>query len=207
MRHDDDDQHWLDLIAGRDAPEADVRTRKEAAWLRAAMLSYRIAPPSGGPADADARVLRLITRARDAGVLPPAANDSQAARDTPPTARAPRRHWPLAWAAGILACALGALWAPLHQTDDGEVLRGAAVQRLQVPDAATALSRRAEVLQTLRAAGFDAAGYERLGHLGIDLALDVPLPPRQAAVLKSLGITPPSGPSLQIEFSTPTSAP
>lgn len=207
MSSADDDQQWLDLVAGRDAPEADARTRKEAAWLRAAMLSYRIGTPSGGPADADTRILRLMTRARDAGVLPPAANESLAAQDAPPEARAARRHWPLAWAAGILACALGVMWVPLRQNDDGEVLRGAAVQRLQVPDAAAALSRRAEMLQALRAAGFDATGYERLGHLGIDLALDVPLPPRQAAVLKSLGIAPPPGPSLQIEFSTPTSAP
>jgi hypothetical protein len=196
----DDDQQWLDLMAGREAPGADARTRREAAWLRAAMLSYRVSAPPGAPADAEDRIGRLLTRARNAGVLPPAANDAglEAAGST----RVRRPRWPHALAASIAVC--GAMLVFLQQNPgsdtDGVTLRGAPVQRVQTPDAA---SRRQQMLQTLRAAGFDAQPFERLGRPGIDVALALPLPPAQAEVLKGLGLTPPAGPSLQIEFVTP----
>lgn len=202
---DNDDQHWLDLIAGRDAPEADGRTRKEAAWLRAALLSYRVAAPPGAPADADARAHRLLARAHAAGVLPAAAaaNDAQG----PITSSRRWRRWPQALAASVLLCAATVLLLPRQSgMDDDSVLRGAVVQTLPAAAGQTAAARRDEVLQSLRAAGFDAQPFERLGRPGIDLALAVPLPPDQAAALKSLGLTPPPGPSLQIEFTSPPPA-
>lgn len=197
----DDDQDWLDLMAGRAAPDADARTRKEAAWLRAAMLSYRVTAPEGGPAPADDRVARLLTRAREAGVLPAAANDG----DLPVarTLRGPR--WPQALAAGLALCGLVLVFMPERPASDPDapVMRGAAVQRLTSADPAP---QRARLLQDLRAAHFDAQPYERLGRLGIDVALPVPLPAAQAAALQRLGLTPPDGPSLQIEFVTPPAA-
>jgi hypothetical protein len=192
----DDDQHWLDLMAGRAAPDADARTRKEAAWLRAALLSYRVSAPPGAPADADERVGRLLTRARDAGVLATAAND--------PAARRPAPRWRHALAAGVAACGLVLVFLPQRQDlDDGITLRGAPVQRIEAPDAQ---SRRQQMLLDLRAAGFDAQPFERLGRLGLDVSLPVPLPAEQAAALTRLGLAPPPGPSLQIEFVTPEPA-
>lgn len=199
MTHEpDDDQRWLDLMAGRAAPQADARTRKEAAWLRAAMLSYRVAAPPGAPAHADERVARLLTRAREAGVLPAAANDGHLPAGL--TSRWPR--WPQALAASVVLCGALLVFLPAGQgvDPDSSVLRGTPVQQVTAPDAA---SRRTQLLQDLRTAGFDAQPFERLGRLGIDVSLPVPLPPAQAAALTRLGLTPPPGPSLQIEVVAP----
>lgn len=191
----DDDQHWLDLMAGRAAPEADARTRREAAWLRAAMLSYRAAAPPGAPADADERVGRLLTKAREAGVLVSATND---AANDPALPRRPITWWRPALAACVAICGIVLVFQPAKDgLDDGSTLRGAPVQRIQAQDAA---QRRQQLLQDLRAAGFDAKPFERLGRLGIDISLPVPLPAEQGAALKRLGLVPPAGPSLQIEF-------
>jgi hypothetical protein len=195
----DDDQHWLDLMSGRTAPEADARTRKEAAWLRAALLSYRVSAPPGAPADAEQRAARLLTRARDAGLLAAAANDAAPPRRT-------TQRWRHALAACVAVCGLVLVFLPQRQgldDADGGTLRGAAVQRIEAPDAQL---RRQQMLLDLRAAGFDAQPFERLGRAGIDVSLPVPLPPAQAAALTRLGLAPPPGPSLQIEFVMPEPA-
>lgn len=190
---DEDDQHWLDLMAGRAAPDADARTRTEAAWLRAAMLSYRASAPPGGPADADQRVGRLLTRARDAGVLAAAANNAAPRRPAP--------RWRHALAAGVAACGLVLVFLPQRQdSDDGGALRGAPVQRIEAADAQL---RRQQLLLELRDAGFEVQPFERLGRLGLDVSLPVPLPADQAAALTRLGLAAPPGPSLQIEFVAP----
>ena len=64
----DDDQHWLDLLAGRHVAEPDRRTAQEATWLRAALLAYRAQAPVGSPAAPQDRIGRLIARARAAGL-------------------------------------------------------------------------------------------------------------------------------------------
>jgi len=193
----DDDQQWLDLMAGRAVPDADARTRKEAAWLRAALLSYRVTAPPGAPADADGRAARLLTRAREAGVLPPAANDATASA---PASRG-RPRWPLALAASVAVCTLALVFMPRPDATDDTTWRGAAVQKLPAQDPEAG---RARLLQQLRAAGFDAHPFDRLGRPGIDIALPVPLPPAQATALQGLGLTPPAGPTLQVEFTTLT---
>lgn len=104
-----DNQHWLDLLAGRAVPDADERTCKEAAWLRAALLSYRTSAPPGGPAPADERVVRLLERARRAAVLAPAALSTSAdARREPPY------PWRYAVAAGIAVFAAALIFLPDH---------------------------------------------------------------------------------------------
>lgn len=86
----DDDAHWFDLLAGRPADGGVSDTRTEAALLRAALLRHRPQAPIGQPAAADARVTRLLDRARAEGVL---------AAAPPPPAAAPRSAWrPPAWA-------------------------------------------------------------------------------------------------------------
>lgn len=193
-----DDQQWLDLLAGRMAPDADARTQREAAWMRAALLNYREAAPPGMPADADARVSRLLARARQAGVLDTAANEPGPYAGAPQPRRSWLR-WPQMLAAGLAACTVAVMLLPIGQgtaPDDG-VMRSAPAQTFTVEDAP---QRRQLLLLQLRAAGFDAEPYERLGRPGIDVGLPVPLPAAQAAALKRLGLAVPTGPSLQIEF-------
>lgn len=190
---DRDDQPWFDLLAGRAAPGASLRTQAEAAALRSALRRHAGAAPPGQPAPADERITRLLARARADGVLPAAAGQ-------PPHQRAPRR----AWATGALAAGVAALGLALllqRPGSDGppadSVLRGAAVQQLQAADP---LQRRDQLLQALRAAGLDAQPFERLGRPGLDIALPVPLPPAQARALAGLGLAAPPGPSLLVEL-------
>lgn len=193
----DDDQHWLDLMAGRAAPDADARTRKEAAWLRAALLSYRVMAPEGAPAGADERANRLLDRARSAGVLTTTAVPETTARHKP------ANHWRYALAAGVAIFGVLLVARPdlarLGEQDSAGTLRGAPVQRIVAQDP---VQHRQRLLQDLAATGFDAQPFERLGRIGIDIALPVPLTAAQAAALTRLGLVPPAGPSLQIEFVT-----
>ncbi len=117
-----DDQDWLDLLAGRAAPDADPRTCKEAAWLRAALLSYRANAPSGAPAPADERVVRLLARARNAGIL--VSTESSTLIDTP---RKPSSAWRYAVAAGVamFAAMLALLPSRLQAGHPGDQKPGA----------------------------------------------------------------------------------
>jgi len=67
----DDDQQWFELMAGRSAGDVKPETRNEAAWLRAAMLSYQPLPPPGEMPDAATRAQRLLEKAEQAGLLVP----------------------------------------------------------------------------------------------------------------------------------------
>lgn len=213
--HDDDDQHWFDLLAGRTRAGADAATQADAARLRQALLRYRPAAPPGDPTAPQVRITRLLARARAEGVLaaPPAASPPAAAPPaaSPPATLPPPPAWPLqrrrqAWA-GALAAGVAALGLTLLLRPPGDpsgpadrpdaVLRGAAVQQLQATDPA---QHQQQLLQALRDAGFDAHPFDRLGRPGLDIALPVPLPPTQARALAGLGIAAPAGPSLQIEL-------
>lgn len=207
MKNDeaDDDQDWLDLMAGRSAPQADASTRAQALALRAALLKDRLSAPAGAPAAADERAERLLQRARAAGVL-----ESRLASPAR-QARAANR-WPYAVAASV---GLFGMLMLLQQQLPGEnsdpdqndraheQMRGAALQ--QRPTSQPLQDRQA-LLDRLRAAGFDAQPYERLGRQGIDVELPVPLPADRAAALKQFGLRPATGPSLQIEFLLPAPA-
>ncbi len=54
----DDDRSWMELLAGRAEPEVRGSTRHEAAWLRAALLTYRGGTPSRGCSRAGSRCRR-----------------------------------------------------------------------------------------------------------------------------------------------------
>ena len=210
-----DDQHWFDLLAGRTAPGASASTHAEAGALRQALQHHLAQAPEGSPAAADARITRLLARARADGVLPaalpPAAHPQPASDRFPGPARpgtAGRWRLPsLAWggtlgagvAAGLVALA-AALWllptAVDHPAPES-VLRGAALQQLPAADPA---QRRQQLLVALRAAGFEVQPFDRLGRPGLDITLPVPLPADQARALTNLGLTPTTGPSLVIEL-------
>lgn len=210
-----DDQHWFDLLAGRAAPGASGSTHAEAAALRQALQRHRAQAPEGSPAAADARISRLLARARADGVLPaahPPASHPPAAADRLPSPARPgtagRGRLPtVAWggmlgagvAAGLVAVAT-ALWlvpAPGDHPAPESVLRGAALQQLPAADPA---QRRQQLLVDLRAAGFEVQPFDRLGRPGLDITLPVPLPADQARALTDLGLTPTTGPSLVIEL-------
>ncbi|MDT9000841.1 hypothetical protein RQP53_16315 [Paucibacter sp. APW11] len=216
-----DDQAWFDLMAGRPAPGARNSVRNEAAWLRAAMLSYRSDAPPGGPAEAQARIARLLARARREGVLPDSVGAP--AMEQPETGAlhvlrpAPRRRstpWG-SWGLGLaLAASVAmfmvspALFTP-SASDEAAQLRGATLQTLDVADP---LQRQQEVLQALLTAGFKVHPYVRLGRPGLDVDLPADLSATQSAALEAAGVRSPAGVSLQIEFrlaagSTPASAP
>jgi len=204
----DDDQHWFDLMAGRAVADAHGRTRADAAWMRAALLAYRAEAPAGSVPAAETRVLRLLHRAVQAGVLP-APTASRAEPDASPWQRlwrrwqaqmTPGRPWRFAPVMLVLALAVGGVWQ-LQQPAEPEradVERaGAALQRLNVVDPA---QHRQQLLASLRAAGLDAQPFDRLGRLGIDIELPAPLSAAQAQALKQAGLVPPAGPNLIVEL-------
>lgn len=206
----DDDQQWFDLLAGRHATEPDRRTAQEAAWLRAALLAYRGQAPAGAPAAPDERVARLLGRARAAGLVPtPTASGSMRSAFACRACRAFRRAWPWSIGAAALAATLALLVAPgglrpPADRDEAVIMRGDAVQvrRSSQP----AVDREA-MRAALRAAGIDAAPYERLDRLGLDVELPQQLTPTQRDALTGLGLPPAVGPALRIEFSSEGSSP
>lgn len=216
----DDDQHWLDLLAGRAAPQADAATRHEAQRLRTALLACQAEAPAGAPDAPEARIARLLSRAREATLLPvlpaapaaPPPSSAPSSRSTPDAGRSWLDHWraqaqaggqALGWrgaAAGLALAALAVTLAVkqgLPEPAAPEVMRGSAQQQLTVPHPE---EQQQALLAALRAAGFDAHPYTRLGRPAIDVALPVPLPPAQAQALARLGLAVPDGPSLQLEL-------
>lgn len=204
---DDDDERWFELLAGRNVGDVRPSTRREAAWLRAALLNYPPTAPQGAVPDPVQRVQRLLEKAAAAGVIgPPPA---------PPAGRWMRlRAW---WSqpgaslrrgglgiavAGVLATVLlRQAWEP--PGEQAVIERGPALQ--QVFDADPA-ARRDQLLRALQAAGLDAHPFERLGRLGVDVALPVPLAPAQARALAAQGLRVPAGPALQVELLPPPAA-
>jgi hypothetical protein len=204
-----EDHHWLDVLAGRDVPDAPPDCRVEASWLRAAMLTYREAPPAGDVPNAQVRVRSLLAKAREAGLLMPE-----------PTASAPLgllRAWWAAWrergrgpwlsppalAASIVAVVAAALvvLGPPAGDPEPSVLRGApSVQVLVTPDPA-ALQRG--IAAQLRAAGLSVAEFERLGRPALEVDVPAVLTADQRAVLGQHGVAAPQSPVLTIEFVRP----
>ncbi len=202
----DDDQQWFELLAGRAAPDAHQGTAQEAAWLRAALLAYRAQAPAGEPAPPEQRAERLVERARAAGIVPRPTQPPPDRRRVPwwPL---PLRAWP--WAGALLATLVGAMVAlpwllPEPHEPEAPVLRGDAVQTRQASDPA---ADREAVRAALRAVGIEAAPYQRLDRLGLDIELPQPLSADQRQALIGLGLVPPAGPALRIEFVAAGAAP
>jgi hypothetical protein len=203
--HPLDDDDWIDLLAGRAAPDSLRATRQEAAWLRAALLAYRAQAPAGTVPDPAQRIERLLARARRAGLLEPRRATSSG---WPPGGRgAWISRWFARWGGGAwrlgaglaMAALLAVLWWPPAADDDGRVpvLRGAAVQQFEVADPAAEARR---VQQALQAAGFEVLPYALLGRRGLDVTLDHPLSERRRQALRQLGLQAPPGPTLRLEY-------
>lgn len=192
---DQDDDDWLALLAGRPAPKADSRTRREAEILRQAVLE-RQAPPIRELSDAD--LLRGRERLR-----------FRLRRQTPPPA--PIRSW---WrhpallsglAAGLVGIAiLPLLWSSPPSPEAGpqfappprtKQFRMPTVVRADQPDvAARAL---AEALGRL---GIAVQPVEQAESWFIDTQLPDPPPAELAALLASHQLRPPPDQRLLVEF-------
>ena len=182
----DDDQIWLDSLAGRvRTPSASSR---EALALRAALrVASQDAPPRNVTAMHDkAREEALIARAVRDGVI----SASKSHR---------RMNWQLPLAASVLIIVAGGILTRLNAPLGTPVVRGdeAGIVRLNVDDPA---ALRQYILYELRAAGVSATGYETLGVQGIDADLKLPLPPEVRRVLAAHGIPEPADGVLRIEI-------
>ena len=184
----DDDQDWLDALAGREqTPSATVR---EALVLRAALREREHPAAQFEPGRQDSRRENaLIAQAVREGIMAP-----------PP--RATTRRWRTGWQLPLAASVLLLFGAGIfinQYWSTPPVVRGdeAGIVRLQAADPA-ALKR--EILAQLRAAGVDAAGYETLGVYGIDADLAQPLTPAVRDVLATYRIAEPPDGVLRIEI-------
>lgn len=190
----DDDQKWLDALAGR-AGAASPAAR-EGAYLRGQVLrltSARSPPPA--PARDGVREMNLIARARGEGLLPA-------------PQRAPWR-WPWSWNAGFAVATLAAIAVAVgfymgaivdtERVDTEAVVRGTpdGIVRLTASDPA---SLKQQLVEDLRAAGVSATGYELLGRHGVDADLPQPLPEAVRRVLDKHGIPPPRDAVLRVEI-------
>jgi hypothetical protein len=160
----DDDQDWLDALAGKPRPGAAPRTLLEARLLRAVLLEQAQAEPESD-AERQNRLERLLFRLRRQGLL-----------DAP---RWSQRAWrvPLAAAAALM---LGiAVVQLVHWQDeaapDAPAMRGEdSVRRLVVDDAAQTATA---IASALRAEGIDVREYP----LGVARGLEVRVAPAQRA--------------------------
>jgi hypothetical protein len=185
----DDDQQWLEALAGRGA--TDSPAAREAASLRGGMQdlgSGRVAPVL--PEQDRARETMLIARARAEGLL----------REPRP----PQRPWSWQWNAGLAAAALAAVAIAVGlylgaSLEPETVVRATpdGIVRISAPDPA---GLKHQLIEDLRAAGVRATGYELLGRHGVDADLPQPLTDAVRRVLDKHGIPPPAEGVLRVEI-------
>ncbi|HEV2269198.1 MAG TPA: hypothetical protein VGR92_07055 [Steroidobacteraceae bacterium] len=196
----DEDQDWLDALAGRATSGAHGAASREAQRLRE-HIQRNVRAPDVAVAQRDAqREAQLLDRAQREGLIDPAQL----------TRRTRRRLQPGAFG-GLVALAAGlagitvALTMFLHGAPLTQHLRGARenenVIRIEAADP-TAL--KMEILDQLRAAGVSATGYERLGVAGINADLPKPVPPRVRDVLTRHHLSVPNGGELRVEIAPPS---
>jgi len=186
----DDDQDWLDALAGRGT--AASPTRREAEVLRAALgdARYTTSEVATDEVGAARREAALLDRAVKEGLIE----------------HAPRRfaRWQLSLAASVLlVLAAGIVFQLQPRVPTSDALRGdrsgdeRGIVRLTATDPAR-LER--DLLAQLRAAGVEATGYEALDVRGIDADLALPLSPQVQRVLDAHGIPAPADGVLRIEI-------
>jgi hypothetical protein len=188
--NENDDQDWMDALAGREA--APSATTREAHALRAAL---RTAPRGARTGDSPRNVTALPDSKRENALI------ERAVREGVITAAKPRRRpgWPRPLAASVLLVVAAGIVLQLQSPHDTVVVRGSedGIVRLQAPDAA---ALKQSILAELRAAGVSATGYEALGVHGIDADLTLPLSPEVKSVLAAHGIAEPPDGVLRIEI-------
>jgi hypothetical protein len=194
---DNDDDAWLEGLAGRlDPTQIESTASRELMFEAAALreLIRRQPPPAAAevPASDAAREQALIARARREGLLPASTHVARGRRGL--------RRISLA-AAAVLVLAVGvSLWRA--SLPPREVLRSAEGGTVLLEARDPAALRR-ELTKELQAAGVSVSGYERLGRLGLDADLPRPLPPTVARVLARHHIPVPADGVLTVEIEAP----
>lgn len=185
----DDDQEWLDALAGRAAGAS--ATEREADALRQAMLTREVDAPAAMERERDsAREAQLLERVRREGLIRERSGQ-------------PRRSWWFGWDSGFAVAAIAgiALAIGFYQvpSPEWEVVRSApdGVVRLEADDP---VSLKQQIIEELREVGVTASGYELLGRQGIDA--DLPRPPSDALrrVLARYRIPMPADGVLRVEI-------
>jgi hypothetical protein len=179
----DDQDRWLDALAGRNVDSEEGRALRE--QIRAQLTE----PPTVVAQIDPVREAQLIARARAAGLLP---------------AGAPRRLG-LARVA-LMAAALAGVAIGVNTLRNmrvpSETFRGAAdgVVELETQDP-RALKQR--LIQELKDAGVSATGYERLDRVGLDADLPLPVAANVRRVLQQHQIPIPNDGALVVEIHAP----
>jgi len=199
MNAEQDDFDWLDAVAGRPRAQADPRTLREAALLRAAARAWAPYPLRADELAADPEA--LVARARREGVL--------GARR--PLCAGCVERW-RAWRArpralgglGLVVAALLAVLVfgvlPSRVDDDSTpVLRGTQTDGVWRLRAAEPGALRDRVADELAATGVTSRRYERLGRAGLDAEIAPAQAAAAARVLDRLGVRPGADGVLRIE--------
>lgn len=192
-RHDD---HWLEALAGR-APTADTPASREARRLRQALVMQQrtrgdLEAADAPPVDREQRVAALLDKARAAGLLGANANEPVRSRTSK------RLRWRAAAAATIVSLAVAITWL-VTPAPESQPVRSAeeSIVRLQADDP---LALKQQLLQSLRAAGIDATGYQAFGRQGVDAQLPNPLTTEVRAILRRYGLREPADGVLRVEI-------
>jgi hypothetical protein len=181
----DEDATWLDALAGRKQVD-DSQAAREAVALRASVLA-RAVVDDPVPRQDPAREQQLVERARDAGLLP--------------RRRRLSRTGSLLAAAAIV-CVAVALGVLTRRPGAPETVRSGPGEIVRLASADPARVQR-EILDELRHAGVVATGYERLGRMGIDADLPLPLAPEVERILERHAIPVPQDGVLRVEIAPP----
>jgi hypothetical protein len=199
----DDDADWLELMRGRDAPNARSTTRAEAAWFRAALFTYRSKVPSGQVPDPAQRVETLVTKAVAAGVLHPTVKTRSVFRFS----RQTLGRWvprPALALAGTLA-GVTILWFAVGsvgvERDHEPIMRGGPL--LHSVEATDPAAEQDRYRRELESAGFVVVAYVTTGRYVLELQVPLQLTAAQLEATRRLKLPQPDGSRLRLEFERP----
>ncbi len=188
---DDDDDTWVDAVAGRTPADSRTPAAREGMKLREALLRTSAAAQAGPAAQSDQREAELIARAEREGLI-----------ETPEISASRRsllRFAPAWAAAAAVMIAVGIVFVahtppPVVERGDGGIVR---------IETREPIALKRELIRELKAVGVNAIGYERFGIEGIDADLPQPLTDEVRAVLDRHGIEAPTDGVLRIEIVHP----
>lgn len=184
----DEDQAWLEALAGRRAATPASASTQEAHALRALFQTQTPQVAAAAPEIDPAREAALIARARAEGLLP--------RRAAPPRAWRSRFVSRPALTAAAVATLAIAVAVTRYLSPPAETLRGG-LQTVRL-EARDPQALRQELIQELRAAGVRVSGYEQFGRIGIDADLPQPLTPQVRDILARHGIPVPGDAALVV---------
>ena len=184
----DDDQTWLEALAGRGSQDSPGSEPSEAKVLRE-LIAAQLQEDSTAVAEVDAqREAALIMRARVEGLLPQGV-----------TRPAGRVWWLTGGALAATAILASIILSLLRNVPVSENFRGMDGGAVRI-ESSNPQALKDRLLRELNAVGVRATGYDRLGRLGIDADLPQPLPPAVQHVLEKHHIPLPSDGVLTVEI-------